>query len=211
MSSHDAVPGSVPHSAPKSARPGERRRYAPRARQALALGSLAATATLAGCGEPAPENRLFTSVDNCISAGFSQAVCEGEYQTALQRHVAEAPRFDGQAVCEAEFGEGRCTEVAPGTPAAAGASQSFFVPFLTGYLVSSALSRIGSYAAYNTFLRSNPTYRPDPIYRSRSGVPVTVGRDAVTNRPTVRPVNQNTRTVARRGFGGRGFGRGFGG
>ena len=204
-------PGTSPSMSRSPETGTPRRRYAPRARQALALGSLAATATLAGCGEPAPENRLFTSVDNCISAGFSEAVCEGEYQTALQRHAAEAPRFDDQAVCEAEFGEDRCTEVAPGTPAAGGASQSFFMPFLTGYLVSSALSRVGSYAAYNTFLRSNPSYRPDPIYRSRAGVPVTVGRDAVTNRPTVRPVNQNTRTVARRGFGGRGFGRGFGG
>lgn len=188
-----------------------RRRYAPRARQALALGTIAASTALAGCGEPAPSNQLFTSVDNCLSAGFSQSVCEGEYQRTLARHVEEAPRFDEQAVCEAEFGEGRCQEIAPGTAQAGGSSQSFFVPFLTGYLVSSALSRAGTFAAYNSFLRQNPTYRPDPIYRSRAGTPVTVGRDATTNRPTVRPVNQNTRTVARRGFGGRGYGRGFGG
>lgn len=207
----DATRDPARHSTRTPLRLGEGRRYAPRGRQVLALGSLAATATLAGCGEPAPENRLFTSVENCLSAGFSEAVCEGEYQTALQRHLAEAPRFDGQAACEAEFGTDRCTEVPAGSGgAAAGSSQSFFVPFLTGYLVSSALSRVGSYGAYNTFLRSNPSYRPDPIYRSRSGTPVTVGRDA-SNRPVTRPLNQNTRTVARRGFGGRGFGRGFGG
>ena len=187
------------------------RRYAPRARQALMLGSLAATATLAGCGEPEPANRLFTSVDNCLSAGFSQAVCEGEYQQALARHVEEAPRFDSQAVCENEFGEGRCSEIEPGTQAAGGATQSFFVPFLTGYLVSSALSRIGTYAAYNSYLRANPTYRPDPIYRTRGGAPVTVGRGGGGTEPVLRPVNQNTRTVSRQGFGGRSFGRGFGG
>ena len=187
------------------------RRYAPRARQALVLGTLAATASLTACGEPEPANRLFTSVDNCLSAGFSQSVCEGEYQSALARHVEEAPRFDSQAVCEAEFGAGRCSEIEPGTQAAGGATQSFFVPFLTGYLVSSALSRIGTYAAYNSYLRNNPSYRPDPIYRTRTGTPVTVGRDATTNRPVTRPLNQNTRTVARRGFGGRSFGRGFGG
>ena len=189
-----------------------RRRFAPRARQTLALGTLATSVTLAGCGEPAPDFERFTSVDQCATSGFSRDVCEAEYGRALAAHIETAPRFDGRAACEAEYGEGSCSEL-PAQPSQAGQpQQSFFVPFLTGYLVSSALSRITTPRGYSTYYNNNPGYRPSPIYRTRTGTDVTVTRDA-NNQAVTRPVNQNTRTVARRGFGGSGFSRsrGFGG
>lgn len=211
----------------------EPRRLSPKGRQTLALGTIAvAGVVLAGCGEEPPSERLFSSVDDCVTSGFERTVCEGEFQRAMAVHAEDAPRFDGLAACEAEYGEGKCverpTEGEGGTGASNGGS-GFFTPFLTGYLVSNALNNLSDRGSYDRYLRDNPTYRPDPIYRTRSGTPVTVARDltpgaadrvtgtsttrSVSTPTRTRPVNVNTRTVSRRGFGGRGFGRsgGFGG
>ena len=189
-----------------------KRRLSPRTRQTLALGTLATSVTLAGCGEPAPDVQRFTSVADCSTSGFSRVVCEEEYDRALAAHVTTAPRFDAEATCEAEFGEGRCTEL-PAQVADTGEATeprgSFFAPFLTGYLVSSALSRVTTPRGYAGYYANNPGYRPAPVYRTRTGRDVTTAREG--NRTVTRPVNRNTRTVARRGFGGSGFSRGFGG
>lgn len=196
-----------------------RRRLSPRTRQTLALGTLATSVTLAGCGEPAPSFESFTSVAECSASGFSRVVCEEEYDRALAAHLQTAPRFDGLPACEAEYGEGRCNELPQLADAGTSGTEearpqgSFFAPFLTGYLVSSALSRVTTPRGYAGYYANNPGYRPAPVYRTRTGRDVTTAREG--NRTVTRPVNRNTRTVARRGFGGSGFarggGRGFGG
>ena len=188
-----------------------KRRYASRDRKALTVGSIAvAGVALGGCGDDFDGSYSFTTIDSCVSEGFARDVCEAEYQAALTEHAATAPRFDSRELCEQQFGDGRCNEITD----ARGANEptrSFFVPFLTGYLVSSALRDFTNYNAYRTYRTSNPTYVSSPVYRDRSGRSVTTARDPATNRPVTKPLNQNTRTVARRGFGGRGSGRGWGG
>lgn len=198
------------------------RRLSPRTRQTLAMGTLATSVTLAGCGEPAPDFERFTSVSDCAASGFSRLVCEEEFDRAAAAHLQTAPRFDDLSACEAEFGDGRCNELPQiaeaGTDGEAATDEaqprgSFFAPFLTGYLVSSALSRVSTARGYAGYYANNPSYRPAPVYRTRAGQDVTTAREG--NRTVTRPVNRNTRTVARRGFGGSGFarggGRGFGG
>ena len=184
-----------------------RRRYSSRAVQRLALGSIAVAGMgLAGCDSPPEGPQAFRSVAECTQAGFDMQVCEAEYQQALARHAKDAPRFDSRAVCEAQYGADRCNEVTGTT--SSGQQQSFFVPFLTGYLVSSAL-RDFSYGRYYDYRRDQRYTGPGTIYRDRSGRDVTTVRDG--GRTVTRPLNRNTRTVSRRGFGGRGFGRGWGG
>jgi len=196
-----------------------RRRFTRKRPPFLALGTIAATGVvLSACGDDTPSEVVFNTPQECAQSGVDLQICEAEYQQALQKHLRDAPHFNSAAACEAEFGEGRCFQASntpgatPGQPQAQGDTGgvgSFFIPFMTGYLVSSALSNISSYAAYRDYRYGN-TYINTPIYRTRSGEAVT---STITNGQRVsRPVNVNTRTVSRSGFGGRSFSRGsFGG
>lgn len=77
-------------------------------------------------------------------------------------------------------------------------------------MLSSALNNIGDYYNYRRRQEESGSYGSTPIYRNRSGQTVTTtirsgGNDTAIapSRQTVKPVNVNTRTVARQGFGGR--------
>jgi uncharacterized protein YgiB involved in biofilm formation len=184
----------------------------------LALGTIAASSlALASCAGDAPAEVMFTSAEQCIAAGMDQQVCQTGYQDAVQAHLASAPRFDGMAACEAEYGVGQCTP-APAT-ANSGGGGSFFMPFLAGYMMSSALNNLSDYGAYRRQRELNGyAYGSSPIYRNRSGQTLTPGTSGRANstainpsRPSMQPVNVNTQTVARSGFGGRSSGLGFGG
>ncbi|MFS8147415.1 DUF1190 domain-containing protein [Rhizobium sp. BR 249] len=191
-----------------------RRRLTGRRPPVLALGTIAvSTMMLSGCGDdPADSQVMFTSVDQCVATGMDQQVCQASYQDAMRAHLATAPRFDGMAACEAEYGAGRCMEQPKATVTNnLGATGSFFMPFLTGYLLSSALDNIGDYYTYRRRQEESGggSYGgASPIYRNRSGELVTTVRSggsdvAAPTRQTMKPVNVNTRTVARQGFGGR--------
>jgi len=103
------------------------------------------------------------------------------------------------------------------TPAAATGTQgsgsgSFFMPFMTGYLISSAISNLSNYGAYQRQRESGGSSSV-PIYTNRSGVSYRSDPVAIGQAPQQRPVNVNTRTVSRQGFGGMSSSRGssFGG
>ncbi|MBY4609289.1 DUF1190 domain-containing protein [Rhizobium sp. 9T] len=190
-----------------------RRRKSGHRRPFLALGTIAAsTLALSGCGDQTPSEVMFTSVDQCVASGMDRQVCQAGYQDAMRAHLAAAPRFDGMAACEAEYGKGQCTEQqASAVPNNTGGSGSFFTPFLAGYMLSSALNNISDYSDYRRRQEAGGSYYGStPIYRNRSGQTLTTtvrsgGADSVTapSRQSVKPVNVNTRTVARQGFGGR--------
>lgn len=185
-----------------------RKRFTGRKPPLLALGTIAAGGlALTGCGDTPGEDTLFASPDQCIQAGIDSEVCHAEYQTALGQHVRDAPRFDGMAACEAEYGDGRCMA----TPQGSG-SGSFFIPFMTGYLISSAVQNLTSYNSYGTYVGGGSYRRPTPIFTNRTGT--TFRSDPVigTQTATPRPANVNTRAISRGGFGGMSMGRGsFGG
>ncbi|RFC66264.1 DUF1190 domain-containing protein [Fulvimarina endophytica] len=178
----------------------------------LALGTIAATGLiLSGCGDEPATDAVYNTPSECAASGVDLQICEAEYQQALQQHLQNAPRFDGQAACEAEYGEGRCLSSGnlPGEQQTDGGTGSFFLPFMTGYLVSSAIGNLSSYAAYRNY-RSSPSYNYSaPIYQNRAGQTVTSATQG--GQRVSRPVNVNTRTVARSGFGGRSSGGFFGG
>ena len=96
---------------------------------ALGAGAMA----LAGCGEEAVDASVFASPDACIGAGVDPAACEASFAEARAEHLETAPRYDAQAVCEAQHGEGACV-------AEERTGGSVFLPLMAGYLVGSALS-----------------------------------------------------------------------
>ncbi|WP_416357600.1 DUF1190 domain-containing protein [Aureimonas phyllosphaerae] len=180
----------------------------------LALGTIAAGGlALSGCGDEPADDTLFTSPAQCIEAGIDNNICNAEYQAALSQHLRDAPKFDGQAACETEYGAGRCMEV-PRDQAGTTGGGSFFLPFMTGYLISSAVQRMTNYNSYGSYVGGGSYVRPTPIFTGRNGT--TYRSDPVigTQTATPRPANVNTRTVSRSGFGGLSSSRGgfsFGG
>lgn len=187
------------------------RRKSSRTRKSLALGTIAATGlTVAACEDNSSQARLFGSIADCNRAGFSELVCEREYDDARQRHAQNAPKFKTEPECEEQFGQNRC---APTTQPAGNTTQTVFAPLLTGFLVSQALYGVRSSRAYYTYRTGFPDYYSQPVYRDRRGRDVTTARQGSGSaaRTVTRPVNVNTRTVARRGFGGRSSSRGWGG
>jgi uncharacterized protein YgiB involved in biofilm formation len=197
------------------------RRFAARARPRLVLGGLAAAAgmSLTGCDStPDFQTAQFTSVTECVSAGFPSDLCENSYRAAFLEHERTAPKFASQAACEKDWGTGQCapeiagsgTSASPaiGTPLATSGG-NIFVPAIAGFLVSQALQRryydnggmnIGYYGG---------GYVGSPVYRNRTGSTVTFDRSA--GKAVMTPVNVNTRTVAQSGFGGRSFSRSYSG
>lgn len=179
------------------------RRFTGTRQHSLILGSIAASGlVLSGCGENVPQEQLFATVEECRTAGISEQICTAEYQEALSRQIRDAPRFNDQAACEAEYGVAKCLRAEDPDN-----GSSFFMPFMAGYVVSSALRNFTSFGSYSNFRRTN-AYTPTPIYRNRAGDNVTT---AGGSQRVARPYNVNTRTVSRQGFGGRSSGRGFGG
>nr|WP_052208251.1 DUF1190 domain-containing protein [Croceibacterium mercuriale] len=175
-----------------------RRRFATHHRARLAFGGLAvASLTLSGCEDPPAEPLRFSSVEQCVSAGYERPFCQSTQSAALAEHERSAPQYSNAAQCEAEWGDNGCQRASSGG--------SMFTPLLAGFLVGRALSGGNSYYGGSGYYGS-------PIYRSRGGQAVTAvpGRDGIAA-TRMAPVNVGTTTVARSGFGGRGMSRGGGG
>lgn len=182
-----------------------RRRLSSPVRQGLRLGTLAAAGLgVAACGDLPEGDYAFRSVESCLEAGFSQVVCQQEYREALDRHASVAPRYDRLDTCEYEWGQGDCE-----VRTAEDGSGSYFLPFMGGFLVSSALHRITDLNDYVKYRRTHK-YTSTPVYRGPSGKTITF-RSPGTKGARPAPVNVNTRTVARSGFGGGMRSRSFGG
>jgi uncharacterized protein YgiB involved in biofilm formation len=187
------------------------RRFASGHRPRLMLGGLAAVGvTLSGC-EPAEQQAAqFTSVAACTQAGFEASLCQSAQSAAEQEHQKSAPRFNSLASCEEEWGTSSCAPMT--TPAIAGSSYntgSVFVPMVAGFVLSQAMQR--SFYQNGNIGYYGGGYGGGPVYRNRTGTPVTVGRS--DGKMIKTPVNVNTASVSRRGFGGMGMSRGgsFGG
>ncbi len=195
----------------------ERRRFARLARPQLALGGLAVVAglSLGGCdGTPDFEDAKFTTLSECVNAGLAEEVCQSGFNAAALEHERNAPKFNTLSSCEQDWGSNNCMPAAQANANGGYSSGgSVFVPMLTGFLVSQALQRRyydGRDIGYGYY--GGGGYRGTPIYRDRGGSAVTVQRSG--GKMIATPVNVNTTTVSRSGFGGMGKSRGgfrFGG
>jgi len=199
-----------------------RRRKSAATRRTLALGTIAATGVVvAGCGDGGDRVQTFANIDACQKAGFSKYICDVQYQEALARHLRNAPRYGTKEACEKVFGPNKCYETKgaaqtlsnwqPTAQNQQTQSTSTFLPFLSGFMVAQSLRSISSSYGYYRWRNDYPGYYSEPIYRNRTGETVTARRGRAGRPATVRPANVNTRTVSRRGFGGRSSRRGWGG
>jgi uncharacterized protein YgiB involved in biofilm formation len=198
-----------------SPRRAARRRFASPARTRLALGSIAVAASvgLAGCEDTPPnfQDAHFTSVTECTRAGFPDRLCEDSYNAASQDYLTTAPQFSNQQSCEADWGDQQCMERDAVPTAASGSSAgSVFVPLLAGFAVSQALQK--RYYDDDNFVYVGGSSYGSPIYRNRNGATVQLAPStSPTAKAVAKPVNVNTVTAARSGFGGKSSSRGFGG
>ena len=183
--------------------PRPARRFVSRTRPRLVLGGIAAASmTLSGCGQNAEvENAQFTSVSECTKAGYPSELCQASYSAAVTEQQKSAPAFNSLAQCQEEWGDGSCNQTRRG-------GSGVFVPFLAGFVLSRAMQRSYLDNGYVNYYGGG--YSGSPIYRSRGGSTVTIGKG--TGGKTVStPVNVNTKTVSASGFGGRSMSRSFGG
>jgi uncharacterized protein YgiB involved in biofilm formation len=188
------------------------RRFSARTRPRLVLGGLAAAAgmSLSACDStPDFNDAQFTSVAECVKAGFDAPVCEAGYNTAALEYQKSAPKFNTLKSCEQEWGSDHCAPAnTPGTSASTG---SVFMPMLAGFVISQALQRRYYEGGNISYYGGYGGYAGSPIYRNRTGGTVVVDRSGGAVRSM--PVNVNTHTVSRSGFGGMSMSRGssFGG
>ena len=168
----------------------------------------ASALALAACQEEQTDATVFRNQEVCENAGVDPATCAASFEAAVAEHVETAPRYDAQAVCEEQHGEGNCmVEERPG-------GGSIFLPLMAGYLLGSALG--GG-------LRSRPLVPGQGgVYRTTDGRVATGGLNGRTSvrsgafnatPASTRNAAPLTRsTVARTGgFGAARTGGGFGG
>ncbi|MEP1554286.1 MAG: DUF1190 family protein [Paraglaciecola sp.] len=159
----------------------------------LALGI--AAICLTACGDQ-QKATVYTDVTDCTNDNPDAAAqCEAAYQQALQEAERTGPKYNSQSDCEAEFGYNQCNQVQNN-------SDSFFMPFMAGYMLSNLLSPRGYYSQpmFTSYSRYSP-YRNRWIgadgydfgdYRRRT---MNVSESALKPKPTV------SRTIKRGGFG----------
>ena len=185
-------------------------------RVALTTLTAAGVAAVQACNsadwgeEPSVDAQPFASVAECEQSGQVPAsTCQQAYGEALANHEQSAPRFESQALCEEEFGTGRCQ------PRIAG-SNSFWMPILAGFMIGRMMDRNDRY-----YYRYGPLYRSyrsggwysggaygGPLYHTGSGW--RAGRSAFERPTSSPPIRSRSATSKRGGFGSRSRG-GWGG
>lgn len=167
-------------------------------RQAIKPLSLAITAALVGCSSSSGENVIvLNSVDDCVAnTSFNQEQCTMAYQQALNEAEKTAPKYSSRDDCEAEFGNARCQQNGSGS----------FTPFMSGYMVSSALSRYNDQRYYHPVYTYHYTYQG---FRGSTRVladgtqlkSMGNGRYKAPTKISTQAMPIATRTISRGGFG----------
>jgi uncharacterized protein YgiB involved in biofilm formation len=122
----------------------------------------------AGIDDTPPNAQAFSTVDECrMASGMTPDVCNRAFAAVQQTAVADAPRFDNQAACEAQYSAGQCR-------ASTWNGASVFVPALVGALVGRSMVNAGQ-------------PQSQPLYPPRSG-PANCPQGASTpNQPECAP------------------------
>ena len=101
----------------------------------IVLLGAASVIALAGCQEDRTDVVIFDDPESCASGGLEAELCAEQHAAALAEHQETAPRYDAQAVCEAEHGAGACVEDE--------SRPSVFLPLMAGFLMGQMLSGRG--------------------------------------------------------------------
>ena len=180
-----------------------------RLRKAFAMKPVAvaiASVGLTACADNRQEALVYANADDCNADNPEYGEqCATTYQQALSEAQRIGPKYRTQRDCEYEFGYNQCQRVEQG-------AASLFMPFMAGYMLSSALSS-GQYFVQPLFTSYN---RRSPMYNRWYGAggeeygeidididfgkrkkyrTIKVPRKTFEHKPTV------TRTISRGGFG----------
>jgi uncharacterized protein YgiB involved in biofilm formation len=181
-------------------------------RVALTTLTIAGVAAVQGCGsgdwgdEAAVEVFPYNSVTECVGAGeLPASECEAAYGDAVAGHAQAAPRFQGQALCEEEFGKDRCRPMQT-------AQGGVWMPLLGGFMIGRMLDS-----------QNRMGYRHAGLYRSRvddrwytgggsavrgSGGGWLAGARSFDRPSATPPIHTRSSIASRGGFGARARGGG---
>ena len=156
-------------------------------------------AVMAACSGPQPEEVKFvTSVDDCeTSTSLDRESCEAAYEAALADAENTAPRYRFERDCLEEFDY--CED-----------RGSYFVPFMTGYIVAEVIDEVGdAFERKHRYRHSYPGY----LYKGRGSNrnKIMMADGYVMGSPgkssykmssrALKPKPAVTRTLSRGGFG----------
>ncbi|MCV2403177.1 DUF1190 domain-containing protein [Marinomonas sp. C2222] len=154
---------------------------------ALAVASI----TLVACGNE-EDVKVASSVDDCVSkTDLTQEQCEVAYQKALEEAARTAPRYNSLSACGIEFGQRYCHQSPDG----------FFVPYMSGFMVSNAFHHGYVYNPVFYYRNSRSSYHgrvmlsDGTVIGSAGRSSYKVPKSTLSSKPTP------TRTVSRGGFG----------
>lgn len=176
----------------------------------------AAAFSLAACRDEEVPSAAFPTLDACLEAAagpgtwVTEESCEQGFGEALEAHVETAPRYDEQALCEAEH-DGEC--VAEERPGGGG---SVFLPLMAGYLLGNMLGGRGARAQPFYGRSSGGFATPGGTVLNNARGSTTLSQNAFKAGPVTRSAAPMTRATVNRtgGFGAARTGtglRGFGG
>lgn len=145
---------------------------------ALGVGGLAAaaavTAGLMGAAQPGavreqpvveapaepPASYAYQDHAECVAGGVLDAKqCDAALAEAADRHLAAAPRFEDQGVCEQEYGEGGCRMVSFD-------GSRVFIPAMAGFLAANAAMKAQQARAQQQ-PGAQPLYPPSQTQQQR--------------------------------------------
>nr|WP_300308168.1 DUF1190 domain-containing protein [Halomonas sp.] len=166
-------------------------------RLAMAVAMATAAIATAGCSNNEREAKVYLNAEDCtqVNPGM-EAECKAAYQSALQEAASSGPKYDQRIDCESDFGPNQCVAYQP-----EGATHSWFMPAMAGFLLAKALdrNRYQSTALYTSGYYGSPIYGKwstvDGYSFRRGGRTFTVDDSAFKPKPAV------TRTISRGGFG----------
>lgn len=110
----------------------------------------AASLLLGACGTDDAAS-IYLDADDCSNDNPSfSAACETTYQAALEEAKETSPKYETQADCEYDFGEGVCERQNA-------SSGSFFMPLMAGYMLGNLMSGSRRYTPmYTSNSRNSP-------------------------------------------------------
>ncbi|MFC3122256.1 DUF1190 domain-containing protein [Agaribacter flavus] len=167
--------------------------------RAFALAPLS-LAVISGCsnGSGGEEVKFVRSVAECTdTTSLTESQCQAAYEQALLDAESTAPRYQYERDCMNEFGS--CER-----------QGSFFVPFMTGYIVSEIIDEVGdAFERKHRYKHSYPAYLYSGSGRYRNQIMTSDGyvigspgqRSYRVSREVLKPKPKVTRTISRGGFG----------
>lgn len=156
-----------------------------------------AASALVGCSDDNQEAEVYRTVNDCIADNPEQTEqCEVAYRDAVNEAIKSGPKYSNEAACIADFGPDNCNSYSTQS------GQSFFMPFMAGYVISSLLDnrRYRSAPLYTSYSRRSPAYgkwasTDGNLFGSANSKKVRFGSNDFKPKPAVR------RTMSRGGFG----------